>query len=175
MASLIPIIKLRMELNKDNFPKLNLPPAELRLKREGDDVLKVFDSLRKKFVVLTPEEFVRQHFVSFLIKNLHYPAPIMANEVGIDLNGTRKRCDTVIFNPDGSPMIIVEYKAPGVAITQTVFDQIVRYNMKLMAKYLIVSNGMNHYCCVMDYANNTYHFIPQIPDYNSIAFPTSEN
>lgn len=90
----------------------------------------------------------------------------MANEIGIKLNGTRKRCDTVVFNPDGSPFVIVEYKAPDINITQNVFDQIVRYNMALKANYLIVSNGLQHYCCQIDYKNNSYRFIPRIPEYN---------
>lgn len=143
---------------------LNLPPAELKLSR-GNGVVKVFDPLRKKHVVLTPEEYVRQNFISWMIHGLHYPPSLMANEIGIELNGTRKRCDTVVFNPDGSPLMIVEYKAPDVIITQAVFDQIARYNMALRARYLTVSNGMNHYCCVMDYDRAAYNFIPNIPDY----------
>ena len=92
----------------------------------------------------------------------------MANEIGIEVNGKRKRCDTVVFGNDGKPMVIVEYKAPDVTVNQAVFDQIVRYNMTLHADYLVVSNGINHYCCVMDYENGTYHFIPEIPDYLSL-------
>ena len=157
----------------NGLPPLNLPPADLRLRTEGDTV-KVYDPLRNKYVVLTPEEFVRQHFTSYLIHTLHYPKSIMANEVGLDLNGTKKRCDTVVFGLDGSPMVIVEYKAPGVSITQDVFDQIVRYNMRLKARYLIVSNGLRHYCCINDYAHDRYHFIPRIPDYSE-TFPFSGN
>ena len=92
----------------------------------------------------------------------------MANEIGIELNGTKRRCDTVVFNSDGTPLVIVEYKAPDISISQNVFDQIVRYNMVLRAGYLIVSNGITHYCCVIDYDRNTYHFIPEIPDYSSL-------
>lgn len=146
------------------LPKLNLPPAELRLCR-GDGIIKVFDRLRKKYVPLTHEEYVRQSFTAWLIDSLHYPQSLMANEVGIDLNGTRKRCDTVVFKTEGAPFMIVEYKAPGVAVTQSVFDQIVRYNMVLHARYLTVSNGINHYCCVIDYKDCSYHFIPTVPDY----------
>lgn len=153
---------------------LNLPPYDMHVMR-GDDVLKVFDSLRKKYVVLTPEENVRQHFVNWLTNHLHYPASLMANEIGIELNGTKRRCDTVVFGSDGLPMMIVEYKAPSVNITQKVFDQIVRYNMVLHARYLIVSNGIRHYCCVIDYAGNTYHFIPEIPDYKQLKNPFSQN
>ncbi|MBD5271917.1 MAG: type I restriction enzyme HsdR N-terminal domain-containing protein [Bacteroides sp.] len=156
------------------YPALNLPPVELRTK-EDDGLLKVFDPLREKYVALTPEEYVRQHFTSWLRNNLHFPASLMANEIGIDLNGMKKRCDTVVFNPDGSPLIIVEYKAPEVQITQNVFDQIVRYNMTLKAKYLIVSNGLNHYCCVINYRTGSYNFIPAIPDYNDLRNAYSEN
>ena len=156
------------------LPPLNLPPADLRIVRDGD-LIRVFDPLRDKYVALTPEEYVRQHFVAFLRDHLHYPATIMANEIGIELNGLKRRCDTVVFRPDGTPLVIVEYKAPGVTVTQNVFDQIVRYNMKLQAKYLIVSNGINHYCCVIDYANETYNFIPRIPDYSDISMPFSQN
>ncbi len=99
----------------------------------------------------------------------------MSNEIGIEVNGTRKRCDTVVFRREGTPLLIVEYKAPEINVTQAVFDQIVRYNMRLHAEYLIVSNGLNHYCCKIDYAANTYHFIPQIPDYQTLAFPAAEN
>lgn len=160
--------------NFKHIPPLNLPPVDLKIRREGN-LIKVYDILREKFVHLTPEEFVRQHFVAFLMTNLHYPRSIMANEITIDLNGTRKRCDTVIFGSDGKPFMIIEYKAPGVPISQTVFDQIVRYNMKLQARYLVVSNGINHYCCINDYIHGTYHFIPRIPDYSSAGTPFSDN
>lgn len=158
--------------NTDNnirnfFPQLNLPPAQMKLRREKD-CIKVFDILREKYVVLTPEEFVRQNFVTWLISGKHYPKSLIANEIGIDLNGTKKRCDTVVFNPDGTPLMIVEYKAPEIGITQSVFDQIARYNMCLRAKYLAVSNGINHYCCVIDYKTGTYNFLPSIPDYNDM-------
>ncbi len=156
-----------------NFPELNLPAVQLRVVRDGD-MLKVFDPLRDKFVALTPEEYVRQHFVAWLRTDMHFPASLMANEIGIEVNGTKKRCDTVVFGRDGKPLIIVEYKAPDVNVTQAVFDQVVRYNMALRAKYLVVSNGLRHYCCVIDYASDSYHFIPEIPDYLKIYSP-SEN
>ena len=160
--------------NSSEFPKLNLPAFNLKTKMEGE-MLKIFDSLRDKYVALTPEEYVRQHFVNFMTTLLHYPPSIMANEIGIDLNGTRKRCDTIVFGSDANPLMIIEYKAPRVEITQNVFDQIVRYNMELRAGYLIVSNGMRHFCCKMDYKNNTYHFLPKIPAYHDIRNPFSAN
>lgn len=156
------------------YPELNLPHIQFRISGEGD-LTKIFDPLRQKWVVLTPEEWVRQHFTAWLISEYHFPAALCANEVGIEVNGTRKRCDTVVFRREGKPLIIVEYKAPDVKITQDVFDQIVRYNMQLHADYLIVSNGYNHYCCKIDYATNSYHFIPQIPDYRDLTMIHSEN
>ncbi|MDE6648718.1 MAG: type I restriction enzyme HsdR N-terminal domain-containing protein [Muribaculaceae bacterium] len=126
-------------------------------------ILKVFDTLRRKYVALTPEEYVRQHFTAWMTGYLGYPASLMNNEVPLILNGTRRRCDTVVFRSDGSPSVIVEYKAPTVAITQKVFDQIARYNMVLHSRYLIVSNGLQHFCCSMDYEHDTYSFLRQIP------------
>ncbi len=154
--------------SQEQGPPLNLPPVNLKIISE-DGVRKVFDPLRSKYVVLTPEEYVRQNFSSWLRNELHYPASLMANEIGIEVNGTKKRCDTVIFGRDGQPMIIVEYKAPEVNITQRVFDQIVRYNMALRARYLVVSNGVNHYCCSIDYNTGKYNFIPRIPDYRELG------
>lgn len=156
------------------LPPLNLPPADLKIISENGET-KVFDSLRNKYIVLTPEEYVRQSFVAWLRNSLHYPGSLMANEVGIEVNGTKKRCDTVIFEPSGSPLMIVEYKAPAVTVTQDTFDQIVRYNMALKARYLVVSNGITHYCCVIDYATGLYHFIPTIPDYIKLKSYFSEN
>lgn len=146
----------------------------MRITQEGN-MKKVYDTLRDKYVALTPEEFVRQQFTAWMRTEFHYPASVMANEIGIKLNGTQRRCDTVVFRPDGSPLLIIEFKAPNVTVTQDTFDQIVRYNMILRAKYLIVSNGINHYCCVIDYDRNTYHFIPQIPDYREIISPFGNN
>lgn len=144
---------------------LNLPPADLRLRKEGK-ILKVFDPLRQKYVAMTPEEYVRQHFTAWLAGSLGYPASLTSNEVSITLNNTRRRCDTVVYRSNGTPLMIVEYKAPTVAITQDVFDQIARYNMVLRSKYLVVSNGLRHYCCEMDYEHNSYSFLPQIPEWS---------
>lgn len=145
----------------DRLP-LNLPPTDLRFRMDGK-ILKVFDPIRKKYVALTPEEYVRQHFTAWMTDHLGYPGSLMGNEVSLKLNGTSRRCDTVVFRNDGTPVVIVEYKAPTVAITQTVFDQIARYNMVLRSHFLIVSNGLRHFCCEMDYDNETYRFLPQIP------------
>lgn len=154
--------------------KLNLPSADIRLK-DFDGATKIFDPLRKKWVTLTPEEWVRQHFCAWLKGELGYPASLISNEIGITVNGTRKRCDTVIFNREGNPRIIVEYKAPEITITQDVFDQIVRYNMALHAEYLVVSNGLNHFCCKIDYTSNSFHFIRYLPSFKELSNPHSEN
>lgn len=130
--------------------------------------LKVFDPLRRKYVALTPEEYVRQHFTAWMTDSLGYPASLMNNEVSLKLNDTSRRCDTVVFRSDGTPAVIIEYKAPTVAITQNVFDQIARYNMVLQSRYLIVSNGLRHFCCEMDYENDTYRFLPQIPVWTAL-------
>lgn len=157
-----------------SYPPLNLPVAPLRLS-SANGVTKVWDPLRKKHVAFTPEENVRQHFIHWLMTDFGYPASLMANEIGIEVNGTRRRCDTVVFEPGGKPLVIIEYKAPDVTVTQDTFDQIVRYNMTLHARYLVVSNGLTHYCCVMDYVNDTYHFIPRIPDYQEVRLGTRDN
>ena len=146
---------------------LNLPsyPAKIQA-RNGKHV--IFDCLRKKYVALTPEEWVRQHFVHLLTDVKGYPKGLLAHEIQLDLNGTKKRCDTVLFNKDLSARMIVEYKAPTVEITQAVFDQITRYNMVLKVEYLIVSNGLRHYCCRIDYTTMKYTFLPDIPAYEDL-------
>lgn len=143
---------------------LNLPAFDAKIAvKEGKRT--IFDVLRRKYVALTPEEWVRQHFVHFLLEHKGYPAALLANEVQVQLNGTRKRCDTVLYRRDLTARMIVEYKAPEIVITQKVFDQIMRYNMVLKVDYLIVSNGLQHYCCRMDYERNSYVFLKDIPEY----------
>ena len=146
---------------------LNLPSFDIKIKEDGSKK-SIFDVIRRKYVALTPEEWVRQHFVHYLMEHLGYPKELLANEVEISLNGTSKRCDTVLYNRDLSARMIVEYKAPDIQITQQVFNQIMRYNMVLHVDYLVVSNGINHYCCKMDYANNSYAFLKEIPHYDSL-------
>lgn len=146
---------------------LNLPEYPLKVKKNGSR-LSVFDRLRKRYVTLTPEEWVRQHFVEYLIEEKQFPAALMANEVSLTQNGIKRRCDTLVADREGQPLVIVEYKAPEIEITQQVFDQIVRYNMVLRARYLMVSNGLVHYCCQIDYENNTYSFLSEIPCYGEL-------
>lgn len=146
---------------------LNLPEYPLKVKKNGSR-LSVFDRLRKRYVALTPEEWVRQHFVEYLIEAKQFPAALMANEVSLTQNGIKRRCDTLVADREGKPLVIVEYKSPEIEITQQVFDQIVRYNMVLHARYLMVSNGMTHYCCQIDYENTTYSFLSEIPCYEEL-------
>lgn len=157
------------------FPPLNLPDADLRIAKDGNGKLKVFDKIRKKYVALTPEEFVRQRFVEWLTNTLNYPSALIANEIGIELNSTHRRCDTVVFRSNGEPLMIIEYKAPGITVSQEVFDQIIRYNMVLKARYLVVSNGFMHYCCVIDYDHATYAYLPEIPDYPTLLSSIADN
>lgn len=146
--------------------QLNLPCADLKIKADVSGRAVVYDCWRKKWVALTPEEWVRQHFAWMLVQDKGYMPGRMGNEVSIRLNDTDRRCDTVIYDNEMQPYMIVEYKAPDVVLTQRVFDQIVRYNMVLHARYLTVSNGLVHYCCEIDYKNRTYRFLRDIPVYN---------
>lgn len=146
---------------------LNLPPFDARIDtKEGKHF--ILDVIRRRYVALTPEEWVRQHFVHYLITYKGFPRTLMANEVQLSLNGTKKRCDTVLYKRDLTAQMIMEYKAPDVKITQAVFDQIGRYNLVLHVDYLVVSNGLCHYCCRMDYEHNTYRFLPDIPAYQAL-------
>lgn len=145
---------------------LNLPPIDPKIKKA--DKLYIWDRIRKKYVALTPEEWVRVHFVDYLINQIKCPESLIANEIQINLNGMKKRCDTVIYNNKLIPVAIVEYKAPDVKITQEVFDQIVRYNITLKVNYLIVSNGIEHFCCKMNYDELTYDFLADIPCYSEL-------
>jgi len=147
---------------------LNLPITDLKVVTK-DGKAQVFDPLRRRYVALTPEEWVRQQFVGFLVRDKGYPASCIGNEVSITLNGTRKRCDTVVYDGNAQPALIVEYKAPQVEITQQVFEQISRYNISLRVKWLIVSNGLEHYCCRIDYEGGTYRFVEDIPSYGDLC------
>ena len=161
------------DLNK--LPALSIPVYPLRMQQDDKGELSVFDPLRKKWVLLTPEEYVRQNFVQWLVSDRHYPAALLQNEVTVDVNGHKKRCDTLAFDREGKPLLIVEYKAPAIEITQDVFDQIYRYNLSLRARYLVVSNGKRQYCCRIDYKNETYHFIRQIPTFEEAMGLPIEN
>ena len=149
--------------------ELNLPEYAYTVKKREDGSWAIWDRLRERWVALTPEEWVRQHFVEWLITDKQFPAALMGNEVSLTQNGIARRCDTVVGDRTGQPLVIVEYKAPSINVTQKTFDQIVRYNMVLKAKYLIVSNGLEHYCCQIDYDNNSYRFLEDIPCYGDLV------
>lgn len=154
--------------------ELNLPEYDYKVKKREDGSWAIWDRLRERWVALTPEEWVRQHFVEWLITDKGFPAALMGNEVSLTQNGISRRCDTVVGDRTGQPLVIVEYKAPSINITQKVFDQIVRYNMVLKARYLMVSNGLVHYCCQIDYEKNSYKFLEEIPCYESLVASQQE-
>ena len=147
--------------------RLNLPQYEIKI-GEKDGKRTIFDFLRRKYVALTPEEWVRQHFTHFLIAQKGYPKGLMGNEVELHMGDKRLRCDTILYNKEGQPRMIVEYKAPTIQIQQKTFDQISVYNLLLHVDYLIVSSGLQHYCCKMDYNNQKYLFLQDIPDYENL-------
>lgn len=144
---------------------LNLPTYSFKIKSK-ENILYIFDILRKKNVVLTPEEWVRQNYIQFLISEKKYPKSLIAIEKQLKINNLIKRTDILIFDKNGLPYIIVECKSPKVKITQDVFDQIAKYNLKLKAKYLIVTNGIKHFYCQMDHQQMKYDFLKEIPDYS---------
>ncbi|WP_104736156.1 type I restriction enzyme HsdR N-terminal domain-containing protein [Hanstruepera ponticola] len=144
--------------------ELQFPTYSFRFKNSENKV-SIFDSIRKKFVVLQPEEWVRQHCVQFLIKEKKYPASLINVEKELQINDLKKRYDIVVYNTDGSIHLIVECKAPKISIDQDTFDQIARYNLSLNASYLMVTNGLNHYYCQMDLEKECYLFLKDIPSY----------
>ena len=149
------------------YPRLNLPPCPLRFSSDrGRRTL--FDPLRRKYVALTPEEWVRQHFVHFLSSEKGIPSELMANEVSITLNAMARRCDTVVYDRHLRPIAIVEYKAPSVSVTVEVFEQAARYNMVLGVPYLIISNGLRHFCFYRDGDTGSYTSIDHIPTYEEM-------
>jgi type I site-specific restriction endonuclease len=147
-----------------NLPQLNLPIAALKTKLvEG--TTQVFDQVRKKYLLLTPEEWVRQHFIHYLNQEKNYPLGLMGVEKMVKYNGMQTRADIVLYAADGKPNMIVECKAPNVKITQDAFNQIAKYNFKLQVPLLVVTNGMKHYCCKMDYKTSEIKFLEEIPSY----------
>lgn len=147
--------------------KLNFPQYSFRFKN-SENKLSIFDDIRKKFVILQPEEWVRQHCVQFLLSDKNYPKSYVNVEKQLTINQLTKRYDIVVFNADGSIHLVVECKAPTVGINQSTFDQIARYNLTLNATYLMVSNGINHYYCQMDYEHKRYQFLEDLPSYQNL-------
>ena len=144
--------------------RLNFPPSAVQLKNKENKPL-VFDQIRKKWLRCTPEEWVRVHCLNYLIHILNYPASWIKVENEIKLYNTRKRFDIMVVNPNRGNLLLVECKAPSVKIDQQVFDQIARYNLEAKSQYMMLTNGMNHYFCTMDYTNQRYHFIKELPNF----------
>ena len=147
--------------------RLNLPTYPIKITEKGEK-RQIFDILRRKYVALTPEEWVRQHFVHYLVEHKGYPKGLLGNEIEILAGPKHLRCDSILYNKVVQPRMIIEYKAPTVVLTQRVFDQISAYNLLLHVDYLVVSNGMQHYCCKMDYDHQKYLFLKDIPDYENL-------
>ena len=145
--------------------KLNFPDYSFRFKNSENKV-SIFDDIRKKFIILTPEEWVRQHTIRFLLIDKKYPKSYLNVEKTITVNGTKKRYDIVVFKPNGELFLLVECKAPEVTISQQTFDQIARYNLKLNADYLMVTNGVNHYFCEMNLEEEKYLFLKELPEFH---------
>lgn len=144
---------------------LNFPKYDFRYQKHQNKI-RIYSPLRKKFIVLTPEEWVRQHCVCFLFKEKGISKSLMNEEKKVEINGMSKRYDIIVYEPHGSILLIVECKSPEVKINQDTFDQIARYNLSLNAKYLMLTNGLNHYFCQLDYENQTYIFLKEFPNFN---------
>jgi hypothetical protein len=147
--------------------ELNLPSFDVKV-RGTREKPEIFDFLRKKYVALTPEEWVRQHFTHWLVEHKGYPKGLLGNEIELRIGEKRLRCDSILYNEKALPRMIIEYKSPSVSVTQRVFNQISTYNLLLHVDYLMVSNGVQHYCCRMDYEHQKYEFLQAIPDYSAL-------
>lgn len=147
--------------------QLNFPSYSFRFKNSENKVA-IFDEIRKKFIILTPEEWVRQHVIQYLIQEKKYPKSLINVEKSLKINGLVKRYDVIVFNSDGSILILVECKATEIKTSQATFDQIARYNMTLNAQFLMVTNGLNHYFCKMDFDNKKYNFLQELPNYELV-------
>lgn len=147
--------------------QLNLPVYNFKIKTTSGK-LQIFDAFRKKYVVLTPEEWVRQHFIRFLVEVKNYPFSLIAIEKQLYINGMKKRFDAVLYDFEGKPKIIIEFKAPNIKISQQTFDQAAIYNSKLQVEFLFLSNGIEHYFCKVDSENSKYVFFSEIPDFKTL-------
>jgi hypothetical protein len=150
-----------------NLTPLNLPEYSIKLKEEKGGHY-IFDAIRKKYLQLQPEEWVRQNFLQFLIQEKKYPASLIEIEKGLKLNTLQKRADAIVNTTLGKPLVLIEFKAPKVKITQETFEQIARYNTVFKVPYLIVSNGLQHYCCSINFDANSFEFLEEIPAYNEL-------
>ena len=149
------------------FPALDLPKAPLKLVRKDEQVF-VWCIIRKKNLVLTPEEWVRQHIIHFLITSKNYPQGLISAEMGIKVNGLSRRCDVVVYGKDGKPRLIIECKAPEITLTENVFHQVAQYNFKLNVDFLLMTNGLNHIVCQIDRIQNSINYLEEIPNWDVI-------
>ena len=147
--------------------KLNLPAYEFKYQNEGENLM-VLDVYRKRFVKLTPEEEVRQRFARYLVEEKGFPASLLMTEYALKLNKLSRRCDILVHKPAGHPALLVECKAPEVSISQATFDQVARYNLAFRVSYLIVTNGLKHYCCLIDFETEEIRFLSEIPAYEAL-------
>lgn len=148
--------------------RLAFPEYDFNIKTQGQKKY-ILDKIRKKYVSLTPEEWVRQHVIEYLMTEKGYKKTLMSVELHLEINNMSRRCDIVVFNKNASPLMIVELKAPDVKLTQKTFNQIAMYNLKLKVNYLLISNGLQHFCCKLNHESNSYHFLESIPDYDELT------
>lgn len=167
MTQSLIFVRIRINANAMPFTRLNLPPAALTLRQESDKKL-VFDLFRKRYVVLTPEEWVRQHFLHWLVNNMGYPKGRIAVETTLQYFRLSKRADAIVYGKAGNPLMIIECKAPEVQITQDVFDQVARYNMPFGVSTLAVTNGLLHYCCKLNKEKESWEFLGSFPVYDQL-------
>ena len=146
--------------------KLNFPAYTFRFKNSENKV-SIFDEIRKKFIILTPEEWIRQHVIQFLLQDKNYPKSYINVEKLIKVNDLSKRYDVIVYQTNGEIYLLIECKSSDVKIDQNTFDQIARYNLTLKAKYLMVTNGLNHYFCQMDFENEKYIFLKELPNFEN--------
>lgn len=147
--------------------KLNLPEYLFKFQKKNEKTY-IFDPFRKKYVVLTPEEWVRQNFLSYLVAEKGYKHSLIVVEASIKYDRMHKRCDALVYNSKGEKVMIIECKSTAVKLSQVVFDQAIRYNYPLGVKYLTITNGLSHYCCEIDYSSGKYTFLDKVPDFGEI-------
>lgn len=149
--------------------KLNLPEYHFKITTSGDNKLWIYDAFRNKEILLTPEEWVRQNILNYLIEEKLYPKSLLSIESGIKVNKQARRYDALVYNRQGKPIMLIECKAPDVKINQNTFDQISAYNLSLLAKYLLITNGMNHYCCKLNENTSAFDFLTEIPSFDHLT------
>ena len=144
--------------------KLNFPEYPFRIREEGGSTM-IFDFIRKKWVTMTPEEWVRQNMMMYLIHDMNYPAGLMKVEASLTVNKLRKRADIVVYSPAGIPVLAVECKSPRVSLSYGTFEQLARYNLSLQVPLLIITNGIKHYCCKVNLKSQTFEVLDSIPPF----------